>query len=58
MTDEIEALPNLGPKSARWLAEIGITTEAELRASGAVAAWKRLRFRFDRAVNINALYAL
>lgn len=58
MSAEIEALPNLGPKSACWLAEIGVETEAQLRAAGAVATWKRLRFRFDRGVNVNALYAL
>jgi DNA transformation protein len=58
MSKEIEALPNLGPASARWLEEIGVETTAQLRAAGAVATWKRLRFQFDRAVNINALYAL
>lgn len=51
-------MPNLGPVTARQLAELDIANEAALRAIGAVAVWKRLRFRFDRAINVNCLYAL
>lgn len=54
----IEGLRNLGPKSRAWLAEIGIETEEELRALGAVEAYARLRFRFGRTVTRNMLHAL
>ena len=53
-----EELRNLGPKSRQWLAEIGITDAAELRALGAVEAYARLRFRFGRAITRNMLHAL
>ena len=46
MSAEIEALPNLGPKSARWLAEIGVETEAQLRAAGAVILGKTVTCEF------------
>ena len=44
--------------TAARLAEIGISSEAELRATGAVEAYRRLRFHFGRAVTLNALYGL
>jgi len=54
----LEALVNLSRTSARQLSEVGITTEAELRALGAPAAFARLRQHFGRAINFNYLYAL
>lgn len=51
-------LPGLGPKSSGWLREVGIKTEADLRAIGAVAAWRRLKHWNPRLVSLNALYAL
>ena len=54
----ISALPNLGPKTAEWLAAVGITTEAELRAIGPVAAWRRLKAAQPDVITVNALYAL
>jgi DNA transformation protein len=54
----IAELRNLGPASARLLAEIGVATEAELRALGAVAAYARLKFAFPRRVSLVMLYAL
>jgi DNA transformation protein and related proteins len=51
-------LPGLGPKTELWLREVGIHTEGELRAIGAVAAYRRLKFWNPRLVSLNALYAL
>jgi DNA transformation protein and related proteins len=49
---------SLGPVTARRLAEVGITDADSLRAAGAVTAFRMLRFRFGRAVTLNALYGL
>jgi DNA transformation protein len=54
----LETLTNLGRISARQLAEIGIKTEAELRAAGAAAAYLKLKDHFGRGVSLNYLYAL
>jgi len=48
---------NLGPKSAEWLASIGITSSDALRRVGAVAAYVKLR-RVQPAASFNLLYAL
>lgn len=58
MNRRIEELPNLGPATARMLAEVGIEDEEALRAIGAVDAYRRLKFRFGRDVTLVALYAL
>lgn len=50
----VSRLRNLGPKSARLLAEAGITTIAELRMLGAVKAYKRVE---DKA-SLNLLWAI
>ena len=50
-------LLNLGPKTAQWLASIGITTPTQLRRVGPIAAFVRLK-RAHRGVSLNALYAL
>jgi DNA transformation protein len=54
----LRGLKNLGPASERQLSEVGIRTEAELRAIGAVPAWRRLKFRFPREITTVMLYAL
>lgn len=54
----VSTLPNLGPTTEGWLAEVGITTLADLRALGAVEAYRRLKFSLLRQANLNALYAL
>jgi hypothetical protein len=56
--EELAALPNLGPASARWLVGAGITTVAELRRVGAVAAFGRVAVREGRAATAGLLYAL
>ena len=51
-------LRNLGPASAAWLAAAGIRGEAELRALGAVEAFRRVAFHRGGDVSTNLLYAL
>ena len=54
----LHLLPNLGPVTAGWLQEVGILTEADLRAIGAPAAYRRLRHWGVKRVSLNALWAL
>ena len=54
----LAALRNLGPATARRLADLGISDEAELRRVGPVAAWRRLKFAHPRETTLVALYAL
>lgn len=49
---------NIGPVTERRLAEIGIHDEDDLRRSGAVEAYVRMRFLDPRGVSRNALYAM
>jgi DNA transformation protein len=51
-------LRNLGATSARWLAEVGIRTESELRTIGAFAAYRRVKHMRPREVTLVMLYAL
>jgi DNA transformation protein len=53
----IAALRNLGPTSARLLAEAGIRSVAALRRTGAVEAFRRVRSAVPR-VSLNLLWAL
>ena len=54
----LDQLTNLGKIAARQLAEIGIRSEADLRAAGAAAAYLKLKDHFGRGVSLNYLYAL
>jgi DNA transformation protein and related proteins len=58
MTRRIEDIRNLGPAMARWLREIDVETEDDLREIGAAAAWHRLRFVSGGRVSVIALYAM
>jgi DNA transformation protein len=58
MSVPIEKMRNLGPATARMLAEIDILDEDGLRALGAAEAYRRLKFQFGRHVSIIALYAM
>ena len=58
MTGAVVDLHSLGPVTAARLAEIGIDTPEALIEAGAVEAYRRLKFRFGRAVTLNALYGL
>ena len=53
----ISGLPNLGPKSQAVLAAAGITTVAQLRRLGSVAAYAKTR-RAGANVSLNLLWAL
>jgi len=53
----IEALPNLGPVSAEWLKQAGVTTLAELADLGAVEAYLRVQ-KLGVKPSLNLLYAL
>lgn len=53
----IADLKSLGPKSQEMLARAGITSIAELREIGSVAAYVRAR-RANRNASLNLLWAL
>jgi predicted flap endonuclease-1-like 5' DNA nuclease len=53
----LAGLRNLGPASARMLAEAGIGSVAALRRLGATTAWQRVRASHPRA-SFNLLWAL
>lgn len=53
----ISRMLNLGPRSAEWLATLGIASGDSLRRVGAVAAFVKLK-RTQSAASLNLLYAL
>ena len=53
----IESLRNLGPKSAQWLREEGITTIAELERLGPVVAYRLVKQHQPKA-SLNLLWAM
>lgn len=53
----VDELPNLGTRSKAMLAAAGITSVAQLRRLGAVAAYSRVK-QADRAASLNLLWAL
>jgi TfoX/Sxy family transcriptional regulator of competence genes len=57
MTKALAGLPNLGPKSTRWLAAAGIASVAQLRQLGAVRAYAMVK-RTGAAASLNLLWAL
>lgn len=50
-------LRNIGPKSAAWLRQVGLRTEEDLRAAGAIDAFMRVK-RAGFRPSLNLLYAL
>lgn len=56
--DALTDLLNLGPASARWLVAAGITSPAQLRRMGALAAFRRVAMSRSGEVSLNLLYAL
>ena len=50
-------LRNIGPKSAAWLRQVGLRTQEELQAVGAVEAFMRVR-RAGFKPGLNLLYSL
>ena len=55
---ELARLRNLGAVSAAWLEAAGVRTAADLRALGAVEAFRRVAFHRGGDVSANLLYAL
>lgn len=51
-------LPNLGKASQQWLHDIGITTVEELKASGVIDTYIRLKLRYPEKITLNMLYGL
>ena len=56
MTTSIK-MRNIGPKSAAWLRQVGLRTEDDLRAIGALEAFMRVK-RAGFKPSLNLLYAL
>lgn len=50
-------LRNIGPKSAAWLRQVGLRTEEDLRAIGALEAFMRVK-RAGFKPSLNLLYSL
>lgn len=50
-------LPNVGPKSAAWLRQVGIRSEQDLREAGSIEAFMKVR-RAGFKASLNLLYAL
>ena len=48
---------NIGPKSAAWLRQVGLRTQEEIAAAGAVDAFMRVK-RAGFRPSLNLLYAL
>lgn len=57
LSDPVENLRNLGPKSSQWLREAGITSIAELERLGPVVAYRLVKQRPPKA-SLNLLWAL
>jgi DNA transformation protein and related proteins len=51
-------MSSLGPASAEMLIEAGVETPDQLRAMGAVEAYRRLRFACGRRATATFLYSL
>lgn len=52
-----EKIKNIGPKSMAWLRQTGIRTQAELEATGSLAAYVRIK-RAGFKPSLNMLYAM
>jgi len=57
LLEPIENLRNLGPTSAAWLREAGITTISELTRTGPVVAYRLVKAKQPQA-SVNLLWAL
>ena len=54
---DLEAMRNLGPVSAGWLRQAGVSTKAELTRLGPVVAFRMVKQRQPKA-SVNLLWAL
>lgn len=51
-------MKDLGPKSAEWLASIGIHTLDDVARLGVVETYKRVKMVYPDKVSLNLLYGL
>ena len=58
MTKKIIELMNMGPKTEKWLADIDIHTEDDLRDMGVIEAYLKLKARDPLKVNLMMLWAM
>ena len=54
----LDRLKNIGPKTARALAKVGIADERALRETGPVEAWRRLKAAAPKETSLLGLYAI
>ena len=58
MAADPSTLPNIGPRTAAWLAECGVTTASELLNTDPVTLYRRLKAQRPREVTLAALWAI
>lgn len=58
MSGSLADARNLGPRTAMWLEEIGITSLAQIRTLGAAATYEKLKAAHPREINRTALWSL
>lgn len=51
-------MKNLGPKSAEWLASIGIFSLEDVAKLGVIETYKRVKAAYPEKVSLNMLYGL
>lgn len=54
---ELVKLKNIGPKTAKWLGDIGVHSLADIEELGVITAYIRLKDAYPQA-NLNALWSL
>lgn len=57
MSDEVEDLIGIGPKSGRWLREVGIVSRDDLERVGVIEAYRRVQSA-GHNVSLNLLWAM
>ncbi len=55
---KLEKISGIGPKTAQWLAEIGIESEDDIHRLGSVEIYRRLKAHRPKEVSLNALWGL
>jgi DNA transformation protein and related proteins len=55
---ELEKVLNIGPVTAGWLHEVGITSMEQLAEVGSIEAWRLIKERHPGSVSLVGLYAL
>jgi len=53
-----DTFAGLGPKSKKWLKDIGITNRKDLEKAGAIDAYARLKDLYPKTVSLNLLWGL